>query len=86
MAEVVLYTKGYCPYCNGAKALLKEKGVEFTDIDVENNEEALKEMLSKSEGRTTVPEIFIDGKLIGGFDDMKALDESGELDKMLGLE
>ena len=84
MAEVVIYSKDYCPYCTAAKGLLDEKGVEYKDIDVTNNEEALNEMLSKSEGRTSVPEIFIDGRLIGGFDDMKALEDSGDLDKLLG--
>jgi len=85
MAEVTLYTKDYCPYCKAAKALLSEKGIDFTDIDVTHDEAKQQEMLAKSEGRTSVPEIFINGKLIGGFDDMKALDESGELDKLLGL-
>ena len=85
MAEVLMYSKGYCPYCKAAKSFLAEKGVQFTDIDVEHNQEKLEEMLAKSQGRTTVPEIFIDGKLIGGFDDMNALEKSGELDELLGL-
>lgn len=85
MSKVVVYTKDYCPYCNAVKSLLAEKGVEFEEVDVTNNQEALNEMLSKSEGRTTVPEIFIDDVLVGGFDDLKAKEDSGELDKLLGL-
>lgn len=86
MPEVVVYTKDYCPYCNSAKALLEEKGVAYQEIDVTHDEEKLKEMLAKADGRTTVPEIFIDDKLVGGYDNLRELDESGELDKLLGLE
>lgn len=86
MSEVVIYTKDYCPYCNSAKALFEEKGVAFTEIDVTNDEEALKEMLTRAEGRTTVPEIFVNGQLIGGYDNLREADESGELDKLLGIE
>lgn len=86
MPAVVVYTKDYCPYCNSAKALLEEKGVAYQEIDVTHDEEKLKEMLAKADGRTTVPEIFIDDKLVGGYDDLRELDESGELDKLLGLE
>lgn len=86
MIEVVVYTKDYCPYCHSAKALLEDKGVEYKEIDVTHDEEKLKEMLAKAEGRTTVPEIFIDDKLVGGYDDLRAMDESGELDKLLGLD
>lgn len=86
MPEVVIYTKDYCPYCHSAKALLEEKGVNYQEIDVTNDEEKLKEMLAKSDGRTTVPEIFIDDKLVGGYDNLRELDENGELDKLLGLE
>ncbi len=85
MSNVVVYTKDYCPYCQSAKALLEDKGVEFKEIDVTNDEEQLKEMLAKADGRTTVPEIFINDKLVGGYDDLRELDESGELDKLLGL-
>lgn len=86
MMEVVVYTKDYCPYCQSAKALLEEKGVEYKEIDVTNDEEKLKEMLAKSNGRTTVPEIFVGETLVGGYDDLREMDESGELDKLLGLE
>lgn len=86
MMEVVVYTKDYCPYCQSAKALLEEKGVEYKEIDVTNDEEKLKEMLAKSNGRTTVPEIFVGETLVGGYDDLREMDESGGLDKLLGLE
>jgi thioredoxin reductase (NADPH) len=85
MAEVVMYTKAGCAYCDWAEALLKGKGVSFREISVTGNPKLLQEMIERSGGRTTAPEIFIDGKLIGGFDEMKALDDKGELDRMLGL-
>lgn len=82
MANVIIYTKDYCPYCKRAKALLQQKGVKFEEIDVTNDEALQKEMIKRS-GRTTVPEIFINGKHIGGCDDLFELDEKGELDKLL---
>jgi len=85
MPEVVIYTKSACPYCDWAKALLKGKGVPYREISVTGNPRLLEEMVERSGGRTTAPEIFIDGKCIGGFDEMKALDDKGELDPMLGL-
>ncbi|MDZ4361977.1 glutaredoxin 3 [Brevundimonas sp.] len=83
MADVVLYTKPGCPYCSAAKALLQKKGVDFTDIVASNDPEKKAEMIQKSGGKTTFPQIFIDGKHIGGSDDIHALDARGGLDPLL---
>ena len=84
MATVEVYSKSWCPFCRMAKRLLEEKGQEFVEFDVELDPGKYDEMLERSQGRWTVPEIFIDGELIGGFDDLRALDASGKLDEMLG--
>jgi glutaredoxin 3 len=84
MAEVVIYTTNYCPYCTGAKALLRSKNVSFVEIDVTFDEQLREEMERRSR-RRTVPQIFIDGNPIGGYDDARRLDSAGELDRMLGL-
>ena len=83
MADVVLYTKPGCPYCSAAMGLLTRKGVEFTEIVASNDPEKKAEMVEKSGGKATFPQIFIDGKHIGGSDDMSALDRRGELDPLL---
>lgn len=85
MAEILMYTKEDCPYCLKAKALLKEKGQGFVEIDVTRDPQRLQEMLAQSRGRKTVPEIFIDGELIGGYDELAALDQQGRLDELLGV-
>lgn len=82
MARVVMYTTQYCPYCVRAKALLRHKGVTFEEVDVGGDDELRQKMVEAS-GRRTVPQIFIDDKPIGGFDDLKALDDQGELDRLL---
>ncbi len=83
MAKVELYTTTFCPYCVRAKSLLKSKGVAFVEIDVTDDAELRQKMVELSGGRRTVPEIFIDGKIIGGFDELKALNDRGELDSLL---
>ena len=84
MAKVLTYTVDYCPYCKKAKALLREKGVDFEDIDITANEDEMREKLSGiTGGRTTVPQIFINGVHVGGYTDLKALNDSGKLDEML---
>lgn len=83
MPRVVIYTTNYCPYCFGAKALLRSKNVEFEEVDVTNDLERWEEMQRLS-GRRTVPQIMIDGHPIGGFDDARRLDAAGELDRLLG--
>ena len=84
MATVVIYTTNYCSFCVRAKALLRSKNVNFEEIDVTNDERQQEEMKRKS-GRKTVPQIFIDGKSVGGFDEIKQLDVAGELDRILGI-
>ncbi len=81
--EVKLYGTRMCPYCLAARMLLKNKGVDFEDIPVDNDRELRQEMEKLSGGRT-VPQIFIAGKPIGGFDELQTLDSSGELDQLLG--
>ena len=83
MATVEIYSKSWCPYCRMAKRLLEEKGQEFVEFDVELDAGKYDEMLDRSEGRWTVPEIFIDGALVGGYDDLRAMDASGSLDELL---
>lgn len=83
MTEVILYTKDYCPYCVKAKALLKRKGVMFREIDITHSEALQKEMVGKSGGRKTVPQIFINGQSVGGADDLQALESAGKLDVLL---
>jgi glutaredoxin 3 len=83
MVQVVIYTTSYCPYCTGAKALLRSKNVQFEEIDVTDDPVRRAEMEIRSR-RRTVPQIFIDGKPIGGYDDARLLDYKGELDRLLG--
>jgi glutaredoxin 3 len=85
MAEIVLYTTPFCPFCVRAKRLLEMKGVEFTDIDVYGKPELRREMEERSRGGTTVPQIFIDGEPIGGSDELMTLEIEGALDGRLGL-
>ena len=82
-ANVEVYTTDYCPYCTRAKDLLKRKGVDFQEIDVTGNDGAREALVKKSDGRKTVPQIFINGEGVGGFTDLYALDQSGKLDEML---
>ena len=84
MAKVVMYTTSWCPYCRAAKAFLQAKNVAFEDIDVTQDPDRRAEMERLSR-RRTVPQIFIDGKPIGGYDDMRLLDAKGELDSLLGI-
>lgn len=83
MADVVLYTKPGCPYCIAAKALLAKKGVDFTEIVASNDPEKKQEMIQRSGGRMTFPQIFIGDQHVGGSDDLHALDRKGELDALL---
>jgi glutaredoxin 3 len=85
MAKVELYTTMFCPYCARARSLLAKKGVAFADIDVMAETSKLDEMVARSGGRQTVPQIFIDGKHIGGSDELAALDREGKLDALLGF-
>ncbi len=80
--KVIIYTKEYCPYCQAAKQLLSSKGVLFEEIDVTDNEDRLEKLIERT-GHQTVPQVFIGEKFVGGFTELKALDNSGELDKAL---
>jgi len=77
-----MYTTTVCPYCIRAKMLLKDKGVAFEEINI-SGDDATRTWLVKATGRRTVPQIFINDEPIGGFDEMRALDQAGELDKKL---
>ena len=83
MAKVEVYTTTYCPFCHRAKALLQSKGVPFDEIDVTDDPELRQKMVQLAGGRRTVPEIFINGRIIGGYDELRALDIRGELDPLL---
>jgi glutaredoxin 3 len=83
MAEIELYTTMYCPYCSRARALLQRKGAAFVDIDINEEPERRGEMIRRANGRTTVPQIFINGEHIGGCDELVALDRAGALDPKL---
>jgi glutaredoxin 3 len=85
MAEVELYTTMYCPYCSRARALLQRKGVGYVDIDIAEEPARRDEMIRRAQGRRTVPQIFINGEHIGGYDDLAALDRAGELDPKLRI-
>lgn len=82
---VLIYTTAQCPYCKAAKALLTEKGVAFTEVDVEQDAAGAMAMMARS-GRKTVPQIFIGPTHVGGADDLQALDQSGQLDRLLTRE
>ena len=83
MAKIDIYTKFLCPYCSRAKQLLDRKGAAYTEIDISMGGEKRQEMLARSNGNTTVPQIFIGDRHVGGSDDLAALERSGELDPLL---
>ncbi len=85
MAEVEIYTTSLCGYCHRVKHLLKNKGVDFIEYDVTFNAEKRAEMRERAGGRTSVPQVFIDGKGVGGSDDLIELDLDDELDPLLGI-
>jgi glutaredoxin 3 len=82
-ADVTLYTKPGCPYCARALGLLRQKGVQFTEIEAAFDPAKKAEMVERAGGKATFPQIFIGGKHIGGSDDLMALDAEGELDGLL---
>ena len=83
MPRIEIYTKFFCPYCTRATSLLKSKGAAFEEHDITMGGPLRKQMLERSNGRTTVPQVFIGDRHIGGSDDLAALDRAGELDKLL---
>lgn len=83
MAEIEVYSTRVCPYCQRAKRLLQAKGAAYREILVDEEPELRDAMIARAGGRRTVPQIFIDGRHIGGFDDLNALDRAGGLDPLL---
>ena len=85
MKKIIMYTSSYCPFCNNAEQLLSKKGFVIDEkIYVDQDPEVLSSMM-KITGKRTVPQIFIDENYIGGFDELRKIDLSGELDRMLGV-
>ena len=83
MKKIVIYTKSICPYCVKAKTLLERKGCAYQEINIEQDDALRNEMLSKSSGRKTVPQIFIGDYHVGGCDDLYALEQDKKLDVLL---
>ena len=83
-AKIIIYTKKYCSYCSAAKELFKSKGVSFEEIDVTGDQKKLDEVIKKTQHQT-IPQIFVGEKFVGGFRELEALDESGELNQILGI-
>lgn len=83
MTKIILYTTPYCGYCRAAKHLLTKKGAAFTEIDVSVDLALRQEMIDRASGRHTVPQIFINGTHVGGFDDLAELDRAEKLDPLL---
>jgi glutaredoxin 3 len=84
MARVEIYTRAFCGYCTRAKRLLDSKGVAYEEVDVGMDSGKRAEMIQRANGRTSVPQIFIGERHVGGSDDLHALDYDGKLDSMLG--
>lgn len=82
-AQIKMYVRKWCGYCTAAERLLDEKGVDYEKIDVTGDQEKRRWLVEVTHGRTTVPQIFIDGESIGGYDDLRALDRRGDLDRMI---
>lgn len=84
MNDVVIYSRPYCGYCELAKSLLEHRGIPFSEINIENEPARVSEMLDRSGGRMTFPQIFIGERHVGGFDDLAALARRGGLERMIG--
>ena len=82
-AEIIIYTTPFCAYCHAAKDLLRRRAMSFVEIDVMSDPERRREMTQRSGGGRTVPQIFIGERLIGGFNELHALERSGDLDNLL---
>ena len=83
MAKVEIYTKPFCSYCYRAKRLLDDKGIDYVEREIGFGGPERQEMIQRANGRTTVPQIFIDGRHIGGCDDLMNLERGGKLDALL---
>lgn len=84
MARIEMYTTAICPYCVAAKNILKSKGLEYSEVRIDTDAARREEMLVRSGGRRSVPQIFINGEHVGGHDDLVAADRSGRLAQLLG--
>jgi glutaredoxin 3 len=84
MPPIEIYTTRFCPYCHAAKRLLSRKGAPFNEIDVTGDPQGRSDMVTRANGRMTVPQIFIGTTHVGGYDDLYALDQAGKLDPLLG--
>ncbi len=82
MSKVTIYTTDYCPYCHAAKAFLKDKGIKYEEIDITTDQRTKRRVMEEL-GWKTVPIILINGNLIGGYEDLRALDREKKLDEML---
>jgi glutaredoxin 3 len=82
--DVVMYSTGWCAFCDRARALLERKGIAFREVKVDEDAAQRAAMLKRTGGRRTVPQVFIGDRHVGGFDELYALDKTGELDKLLG--
>ena len=85
MPKIEIYTQPFCGYCYRAKKLLDDKGVEYEEIDVMEHPNRRGEMVERAGGRTSTPQVFVDGQALGGSDDIAALNRKGELDGLLGI-
>ena len=85
MKKVLIYTGPMCNYCSAAKHLLNKKKINYEEIDIGYDDKKREEMLKKSNGAKTIPQIFIEEKHIGGYVELKALENKGELDSLLGI-
>ena len=85
MKNVEIYTGPLCAFCNFAKALLDRKGISYKEIFIGDDTNKMEEMIKKSNGMRTVPQIFIDGQHIGGNDELQALENKGKLNSLLGI-
>jgi glutaredoxin 3 len=85
MQKVELFTRGFCPYCTRAKSLLDQKGITFTDYEIDKNPELRPVMIERAQGKTSVPQIFIGETHVGGCDELFALESAGKLDAVLNV-
>jgi len=85
VSRIEVYSSLWCPFCSRAKALLKRKGVAYEEIDVDRDPNLRQQMMRRAGGQRTVPQIFIDGRHVGGSDDLADLERAGELDALLGI-
>lgn len=83
MPKIEIYTKATCGFCRRALMMLEERDADFEEYPVDREPELRERMIERADGRTTVPQIFIDGHHVGGYDELRALDESGRLDQLL---